>query len=44
MTEKHECIVCGRIFPEGQGVKLIIKGNDYYFLMNGGSKKVLKNA
>jgi YHS domain-containing protein len=44
MTEKHECIVCGRIFPEGQGVKLVIKGNDYYFHSKACAYKFLKEV
>lgn len=31
MSKKYECLVCGRIFPEGQGIKLSLAGKDVYF-------------
>jgi len=31
MTEKLECIVCGRKFPRGQGVVLVVAGKEYTF-------------
>jgi len=31
MVEKLECIVCGRKFPRGQGVTLVVGGREYTF-------------
>lgn len=31
MTEKLECIVCGRKFPRGQGIILVVAGKEYAF-------------
>ncbi len=31
MAEKLECIVCGRKFPRGQGITLVIGGKEYAF-------------
>uniref|UniRef100_A0A7C2VPV4 TRASH domain-containing protein n=1 Tax=Ignisphaera aggregans TaxID=334771 RepID=A0A7C2VPV4_9CREN len=31
MTRKYECLVCGRIFHEGQGIKLNLAGREVYF-------------
>lgn len=31
MSKKYECLVCGRVFPEGQGIKLSLAGKDVYF-------------
>lgn len=31
MTRKYECIVCGRIFYEGQGVKVGLGGKEISF-------------
>jgi hypothetical protein len=31
MSKKYECVVCGRIFPEGQGIKLSLGGKEVYF-------------
>mgnify|MGYP001772515736 CR=1 FL=1 len=44
MKVKLECIVCGRKFPEGQGIKLTIKGEDYYFHSKACAYKFLKEV
>ena len=31
MTEKYKCIVCGRKFPKGQGIVLVVGGKEYPF-------------
>jgi len=31
MSKKHVCLVCGRVFHEGQGVKIAIGGREYMF-------------
>lgn len=31
MSKKYECIVCGRIFHEGQGIKMSLAGREVYF-------------
>jgi hypothetical protein len=31
MSRKYECLVCGRVFPEGQGIKLNLAGREVYF-------------
>ena len=42
MGEKYVCLVCGRIFPQGQGVKITIKGTDYYFHSKACAYKFLR--
>jgi hypothetical protein len=44
MKAKLECIVCGRKFPEGQGIKLTMKGEDYYFHSKACAYTFLKEA
>ncbi|BFH74351.1 hypothetical protein SJAV_22950 [Sulfurisphaera javensis] len=44
MIEKHVCIVCGRMFPEGQGIKLSIQGNEYYFHSKDCAYKFLREV
>jgi YHS domain-containing protein len=44
MKAKLECIVCGRKFPEGQGIKLTMKGEDYYFHSKACAYMFLKEA
>lgn len=31
MTKRYECNVCGRIFCEGQGIKINLVGREVYF-------------
>ena len=44
MKVNLECIVCGRKFPEGQGIKLTVKGEDYYFHSKACAYKFLKEV
>ena len=42
MTDKYECIVCGRKFPKGQGVIIVVKGSEYAFHSKGCAIKFFK--
>jgi len=44
MTEKLECIVCGRRFPRGQGVILSAGGKEYPFHSKRCALKFLRRA
>ncbi|QIW24207.1 hypothetical protein EWF20_08655 [Sulfolobus sp. S-194] len=44
MIEKYVCAVCGRMFPQGQGVKITIKGTDYYFHSKACAYKFLREV
>ncbi|WP_048054399.1 hypothetical protein [Sulfolobus acidocaldarius] len=44
MKRRNECIVCGRIFYEGQGIKITVKGRDYLFHSKACAYKFLKEA
>ncbi len=35
MRDKYVCIVCGKKFPKGQGVVLVVKGRKYPFHSKG---------
>lgn len=42
MGEKNVCLVCGRTFPQGQGVRITIKGSDYFFHSKACAYKFLR--
>lgn len=31
MTKRYECIVCGRVFYEGQGITMVLSGRELVF-------------
>jgi len=33
-SARYKCLVCGRPFPEGQGIKMRIAGEELYFHSN----------
>ncbi|MEM0371570.1 MAG: hypothetical protein QXG46_04080 [Ignisphaera sp.] len=43
MDKRYECIVCGRIFHEGQGVKLSLAGKEVNFHSKSCAIKFLKS-
>ncbi len=42
MKKKHKCIVCGRVFPEGQGIILTYGGVELAFHSSKCASKFLK--
>jgi len=42
-SKKIECIVCGRIFYEGQGIRISIAGKEYSFHSKSCALKFVKN-
>ncbi len=42
MKKKHKCIVCGRAFPEGQGIVLYYGGIELAFHSNRCASKFLR--
>jgi len=43
-SNKLTCIVCGRRFPRGQGVVLVVKGKEYLFHSKACALKFLRRV
>lgn len=43
MTKKYECLVCGRIFYEGQGIRISFGGRDVSFHSKTCALKFFRN-
>ena len=44
MPDKLTCIVCGRVFPKGQGVVFSVGGKEYFFHSKSCAIKFVRRA
>ncbi|MCD6324162.1 MAG: hypothetical protein J7L55_03545 [Desulfurococcales archaeon] len=41
---RYECVVCGRKFPKGQGVTLVVGGKEFHFHSKSCAIKFIKRV